>query len=74
MNAARLHDLISKIAGRRPVCRARYVSVCCQGPVDVYMGAVEGSPDDWRVPIIRRCALCGLECEGHFPRGEPGSP
>lgn len=60
----RLHDIIEKCAGRRPVCRARYVSRCCNGPVDVYMGAVAGPPEDWSVPIVRRCALCGRECEG----------
>jgi len=64
---ARIHDLVLKIAGRRPVCRARYVSRCCDGPVDVYMGAVEGTPDDWRVPFVRRCAICGRECKGYEP-------
>lgn len=71
----RMHDTIEKVSGRRPICRASYVSRCCAGPVDVYMGKPTFTADfvEWSVPFVRRCALCGLECEGQDRAGEPGS-
>ena len=71
MTEPRIHDLTLKIAGRRPLCRARYVSRCCAGPVDVYMGEPTFTEDyvEWSVPFVRRCALCGRECEGQEPEG-----
>jgi hypothetical protein len=68
----RQHDIIEKLAGRRPVCRAKYVSVCCNGPVDVYHGEMKGTPADWSVEVIRVCALCGQKCEGRYPA--PAAP
>jgi hypothetical protein len=65
----RQNDIIEKISGRRPICRAKYISRCCDGPVDVYHGKMTGTPKDWSVAIVRRCALCGKECEGYYPGG-----
>jgi hypothetical protein len=65
----RQHDIIEKISGRRPICRARYISKCCSGPVDVYHGAFSGTGANWSVSVVRVCALCGRECEGHYPAG-----
>jgi hypothetical protein len=65
----RQHGIIETLAGRRPVCRAKYVSRCCDGPVDVYFGEVAMKPDgiNWTQKITRYCALCGLECKGWYP-------
>lgn len=64
------------LGGAAPVCRAKYISRCCDGPVDVYHGRIQnkdGSPysggADWSVPVIRRCVLCGKECEGYYKPG-----
>jgi len=67
MTSPRTHDTIEKMEGRRPICRARYVSSCCRGPVDVYLGPATGTPDDWKVSIVRVCALCGERCAGIYP-------
>jgi hypothetical protein len=64
--------MIEQVGGRRPVCRAKYISRCCDGPVDVYNGRIAinpNNPADWSIPIVRRCALCGRDCEGYYPPG-----
>jgi hypothetical protein len=61
--------LADVFAGLSPICRAKYISRCCDGPVDVYHGEMQGTTDKWAVPIIRRCCLCGLQCEGYYPPG-----